>query len=352
MLDIPNIPDIPAPDAFVAGPSTRRTGTTPNQLRENGSRRSERVRAQSSTCRDRGRHQTSDRVPALTDVGGPRVDEPFTPAQQAAFARDPAEARSVRDAAFQQYEMANFDVDSPMTKQLTEVSYNHLMAKVKDPGLRANCFRATRGLQAAAAVAGLVPDIRAAERHAGDLSHHRVHRRRAAHRRRHRARGGHGDLRNRLQGRRLPGRHRRPRAPGGRRLHDDWRDGPEAYLGTAVPGYPNLFTLYGPNTNGVTSIIYILEAQTEFVQALRGRDGASSGSRRLRSSGTCTTRSTSRSSDAMQRPPCGWPTAAITIAIRAARWSPSSRTADCRSPSGFGKCRWTCRLRSGAHIFG
>jgi cation diffusion facilitator CzcD-associated flavoprotein CzcO len=52
----------------------------------------------------------------------------------------------------------------------------------------------------------------------------------------------------------------------GRRLHDDWRDGAEAYLGTVVPGYPNLFTLYGPNTNGVTSIIYILEAQAEFVR--------------------------------------------------------------------------------------
>jgi cyclohexanone monooxygenase len=52
----------------------------------------------------------------------------------------------------------------------------------------------------------------------------------------------------------------------GRRLHDDWADGAEAYLGTAVPGYPNLFTLYGPNTNGVTSIIYILEAQSEFVR--------------------------------------------------------------------------------------
>ena len=54
----------------------------------------------------------------------------------------------------------------------------------------------------------------------------------------------------------------------GRRLRDDWRDGAEAYLGTVVPGYPNLFTLYGPNTNGVTSIIYILEAQAEFVRRL------------------------------------------------------------------------------------
>ena len=58
---------------------------------------------------------------------------------------------------------------------------------------------------------------------------------------------------------------------GGRRLRDDWRDGAEAYLGTVVPGYPNLFTLYGPNTNGVTSIIYILEAQAEFVRRILDR---------------------------------------------------------------------------------
>jgi cyclohexanone monooxygenase len=55
---------------------------------------------------------------------------------------------------------------------------------------------------------------------------------------------------------------------GGRRLRDEWCDGAEAYLGTVVPGYPNLFTLYGPNTNGVTSIIYILEAQAEFVRRI------------------------------------------------------------------------------------
>ncbi len=56
----------------------------------------------------------------------------------------------------------------------------------------------------------------------------------------------------------------------GRRLHDDWASGPEAYLGTTVAGYPNLFVLYGPNTNGVNSIIFIHEAQAHYVvRALR-----------------------------------------------------------------------------------
>jgi cyclohexanone monooxygenase len=56
----------------------------------------------------------------------------------------------------------------------------------------------------------------------------------------------------------------------GHRLRDDWRDGAEAYLGLSVPGYPNLFLLYGPNTNGVNSIIFMHEAQARYiVSALR-----------------------------------------------------------------------------------
>ncbi len=56
----------------------------------------------------------------------------------------------------------------------------------------------------------------------------------------------------------------------GRRLRDDWRDGAEAYLGLTVSGYPNLFMLYGPNTNGVNSIIFMHEAQVNYVMgALR-----------------------------------------------------------------------------------
>jgi len=53
---------------------------------------------------------------------------------------------------------------------------------------------------------------------------------------------------------------------GGRHLRDEWSGGAEAYLGTLIAGYPNLFTLYGPNTNGVNSILYIHEAQTTFIR--------------------------------------------------------------------------------------
>ena len=54
---------------------------------------------------------------------------------------------------------------------------------------------------------------------------------------------------------------------GGRHLHDQWRDGAEAYLGLSVAGFPNFFMLYGPNTNGVNSILFFHEAQSHYVMA-------------------------------------------------------------------------------------
>lgn len=49
-------------------------------------------------------------------------------------------------------------------------------------------------------------------------------------------------------------------------LRDTWADGAYAYLGMAVPGYPNFFMLYGPNTNvGSNSVIFMLEAQARYI---------------------------------------------------------------------------------------
>lgn len=57
----------------------------------------------------------------------------------------------------------------------------------------------------------------------------------------------------------------------GRDIHEVWHDGAEAYRGLSVSGFPNLFLLYGPNTNlGTNSILYMLESQfTYVVDALR-----------------------------------------------------------------------------------
>ena len=49
-------------------------------------------------------------------------------------------------------------------------------------------------------------------------------------------------------------------------LRDQWRDGAYAYLGMTVPGFPNFFMLYGPNTNvGSNSVIFMLEAQAHYI---------------------------------------------------------------------------------------
>jgi cation diffusion facilitator CzcD-associated flavoprotein CzcO len=48
---------------------------------------------------------------------------------------------------------------------------------------------------------------------------------------------------------------------GGRTLAEEWSEVARAYLGMSVPGFPNMFLLYGPNTNGGTgSVIYTIES--------------------------------------------------------------------------------------------
>ena len=61
------------------------------------------------------------------------------------------------------------------------------------------------------------------------------------------------------------------RGRGGRSMADVFQGSPQAYLGTTVAGFPNLFLLTGPNTGlGHNSIVYMLESQFTYVlDALR-----------------------------------------------------------------------------------
>jgi len=58
---------------------------------------------------------------------------------------------------------------------------------------------------------------------------------------------------------------------GGETLADAWGRSPQAYRGTAIAGFPNLFLLVGPNTGlGHNSIVFMIEAQIGYVlDALR-----------------------------------------------------------------------------------
>lgn len=52
----------------------------------------------------------------------------------------------------------------------------------------------------------------------------------------------------------------------GKKLNDEWSDGPEGYLGTTISGFPNMFTIVGPNTGlGHNSMIFMIESQVRYI---------------------------------------------------------------------------------------
>ena len=53
----------------------------------------------------------------------------------------------------------------------------------------------------------------------------------------------------------------------GRDLHEVWAGEARAYLGMTVPGFPNFFAVYGPNTNIVVngSIVFFSECSVNYI---------------------------------------------------------------------------------------
>ena len=55
---------------------------------------------------------------------------------------------------------------------------------------------------------------------------------------------------------------------GGVVLNEAWKEGAEAYLGTAITGFPNLFLIVGPNTGlGHNSMVYMIESHIAYIAA-------------------------------------------------------------------------------------
>ncbi|MGB5579917.1 MAG: NAD(P)/FAD-dependent oxidoreductase [Woeseia sp.] len=55
----------------------------------------------------------------------------------------------------------------------------------------------------------------------------------------------------------------------GRSLQEEWLNGPEAYQGACVSGFPNYYLVTGPNTGvGTTSVVYMIEQQVDFIMKL------------------------------------------------------------------------------------
>ena len=56
----------------------------------------------------------------------------------------------------------------------------------------------------------------------------------------------------------------RVRGRDGRTLAETWAGAPQAYMGTSVAGFPNMFILLGPNTGlGTNSVVFMAEAQMD-----------------------------------------------------------------------------------------
>ena len=70
----------------------------------------------------------------------------------------------------------------------------------------------------------------------------------------------------------------------GTSLADAWADGMHAYLGTTVPGFPNLFLMIGPNTGlGHSSMVFVIESQVAYLlDCLRVLDATGAGSVEVR----------------------------------------------------------------------
>jgi cation diffusion facilitator CzcD-associated flavoprotein CzcO len=197
----------------------------------------------------------------------PRKDLPYTPEQQQVFATQPDEAARHRQGLHDLFEQTTaFVAGDPSVAAIAELSRSYLEHKVADPDLRARLTPSQPfGCQRTLVSSDYYPAVQRADIElvttgieritpTGIVAADGVERPvdtivlctgfRAA---------------DYLCGLEVVGRD-------GVRLHERWAGVPRAYHGLAVPGFPNLFMLYGPNTNqGGNSILLILEAQAQFV---------------------------------------------------------------------------------------
>jgi cation diffusion facilitator CzcD-associated flavoprotein CzcO len=197
----------------------------------------------------------------------PRKDPPYSAEQRRTFATDPEEAARHRQGLHDMFEQTTaFFTGDPSVETIAAVARGYLERKVADPGLRARLtphqpFGCKRTLVSSdyypavqrddvelvtAAIDRVTPTgIRTAdgvERPVDTIVLCTGFR-----------------ASEYLHGIDVVGRH-------GTSLQDHWAGVPRAYHGLAVPGFPNFFMLYGPNTNqGGNSILLILEAQAQFV---------------------------------------------------------------------------------------
>ena len=267
MLDVPNFPDIPGAQRFrgrrfhsarwdhsksTAGERVASIGTGASA-----------VQYVPAIAPEAAQLTVFQRTPIWI---APRFDFPFTPEQHELYERDPATARKLREEAFDAYESSSFDVDADQTREATELARSYLMRKIADPQLRAKltpdypagCKRPLMSRDWYPTFA--LPHVRLETTPIAEFTERGLRTTDGVEHHVDTVIYGTGfKAAEYLSSIDVYG-------TGGRHLRDEWSDGAEAYLGTLVAGYPNFFILYGPNTNGVNSILFIHEAQTTFIR--------------------------------------------------------------------------------------
>jgi cation diffusion facilitator CzcD-associated flavoprotein CzcO len=197
----------------------------------------------------------------------PRHDRPYPPEQQRHFARLPLAARRHRWQIWMTYQRADFRADSDLTTMQTELARSYLHRKVEDPTLAdaltpdypVGCKRPLMSRQWYPALTR--PNVRLVTEPITEITESAVVT----------ADGEHHEVDTIIYGTGFVANEFLTTVDvigeGGAHLQDTWKDGAEAYLGLSVAGYPNFFMLYGPNTNGVNSILFFHDAQSHYVMS-------------------------------------------------------------------------------------
>ena len=279
-LSEPVVPDLPGRDAF-AGPAFHSA-----QWRHDVDLRGRRVAVVGTGA------SAIQLVPGIADDAAhvtvfqrsapyvvPKPDQAYSPRHHALFRRLPGTLAAERRAVFWLTEQLNgalageSRLSRPLTAALEAAWRAHLRLQVKDPALRARLQPDyPMGCKRLLFSNDWYPTLARARRR---RRHRRGRRRRAgrrAHRGRQAARGRRAGLGHRLRRHRLPARarRRRPRTVAGSPTCGPTARGPT--WAWRVPGFPNLFSIYGPNTNlGGSSIIAMMEAQAGWVAQVARR---------------------------------------------------------------------------------
>lgn len=200
----------------------------------------------------------------------PKLDRAYTDGHHTAFGKVPGFAAAMRGTIWETTELLGLALNNrPMAKVLKALATQNLKRHVKDPTLRAKltpdypigCKRVLFSSEWYPALACDNVDVETAP--VTEVTPTGV---RTADGRLHEVDvivyGTGFKATEFLAPMTITGRERRD-------LHSQWADGARAHLGMAVPGFPNMFLVYGPNTNlGSSSIILMMEQQARYIRQI------------------------------------------------------------------------------------